>query len=194
MTDAARPLKNERHERFAQLLVKHNNGSKAYIEAGYSPKDTGGASKLTGRPLVRARIEFLREQIAVGLHVDADKVVREFAALGFSNMLDYIRIGADGEPSIDLSNITREQAAAIQEVVVEDFVDGRGENARDVRRVRFKLADKKGALDSLAKHLGMFIERHEVVVGTAAELERRFEEARRRAVAAHTPLRLVSNQ
>ena len=28
--------------------------------------------------------------------------------------------------------------------------------------VRVKLYDKKGALDSLAKHLGMFVERHQV--------------------------------
>ena len=47
------------------------------------------------------------------------------------------------------------------EVVVEDFVDGRGEDARDVRRVKFKLADKKGALVDIGRHLGMFIDRRE---------------------------------
>jgi hypothetical protein len=34
--------------------------------------------------------------------------------------------------------LTRDQAAALVEVTVEDFKDGRGENSRDVRRVKFK--------------------------------------------------------
>ena len=37
--------------------------------------------------------------------------------------------------------------------------EGRGDAARNVKRVKIKLADKKGALDSLAKHLGMFTDR-----------------------------------
>jgi phage terminase small subunit len=46
-------------------------------------------------------------------------------------------------------------------VTVEDYLDGRGEDARKVRRVRFKPADKRGALVDLGKHLGMFKDRIE---------------------------------
>src|SRR5438105_4182779 len=35
-------------------------------------------------------------------------------------------------------------------------VNGRGKDARDVKRVRFKLADKQAALVSLGRHLGIF--------------------------------------
>jgi hypothetical protein len=34
--------------------------------------------------------------------------------------------------------------------------DGRGENARAVKRVKFKLRDKRAALVDLGRHLGMF--------------------------------------
>ena len=94
--------------------------------------------------------------------VTADQVVAELARIGFSNMLDYITVQEkDGTAFVDLSALTRDQAAAISEIVIEDFKDGAGKDARDVRRVSFKLASKQSALDSLAKHLGMYIHRHE---------------------------------
>jgi Tn3 transposase DDE domain len=59
-------------------------------------------------------------------------VVAELAKLGFANMLDFMRPGKDGDPHLDFSALTRDQAAALAEVTVDDFVDGRGEGARDV--------------------------------------------------------------
>ena len=69
-----------------------------------------------------------------------------------------MRIGSDGDPSLDFSRLSRDHGAALIEVTVEDFKDGRGENARDVRRVKFKLADKRAALVDIGKELGMFID------------------------------------
>ena len=62
---------------------------------------------------------------------------------------------------IDLSNLTRDQTAPIQEFTTEDFIDGRGHNARDVRRVKIKTECKRPALVDLAKLLGMMPDRHE---------------------------------
>jgi hypothetical protein len=76
-------------------------------------------------------------------------------------MMDYMRIGASGDPVLDFSKLTREQAAALTEVTVDDYVDGRGENAREVRKVKFKLGDKRAALMDVAKLFGWIIERRE---------------------------------
>ena len=58
--------------------------------------------------------------------------------------------------------MTRDKAAAIREFVVDEYMDGRGEDARPVKRTRFKLADKKAALESIGRHLGMFTDKIKV--------------------------------
>jgi hypothetical protein len=78
-------------------------------------------------------------------------------------MLDYVRICADGLPYCDFSAITRDQAAAIKEVSVEvgsaiEYDENGERTAVPVRKVRFKLADKRAALIDMGKHLGMFKE------------------------------------
>ncbi len=83
--------------------------------------------------------------------------------MGYSNMLDYLRMG-NGEVYVDLSRLTREQAAAIQEIRVYDYVHGTSGKdnggGRQVKGVKFKLADKTRALELLGKHLKLFTEVH----------------------------------
>jgi hypothetical protein len=56
----------------------------------------------------------------------------------------------------ELDNLPPGAAAALSEVTVDTYADGRGAGAREVRRVRFKLHPKLAALEALAKHLGLF--------------------------------------
>jgi hypothetical protein len=51
--------------------------------------------------------------------ITIDRVKEEFARLAFSNMLDFVTLQADGTARLDLSKISREQAAAIQEMTFE---------------------------------------------------------------------------
>src|SRR5271154_3926882 len=77
-------------------------------------------------------------------------------------MMDYMKIDpATGDPRLDWSDLTREQAAALTEVTVDDYVDGRGDTARDVRKVKFKLGDKRAALMDVAKLFGWIVEKRE---------------------------------
>jgi hypothetical protein len=88
-----------------------------------------------------------------------EAVLGELMRLGFSNMLDYVRI-EDNKAHYDLSNITRDQAAAIVEVTVTAKAqrDKDTEGAPEIVDIRFKLADKRQALVELGKHLGLFSE------------------------------------
>jgi phage terminase small subunit len=43
-------------------------------------------------------------------------------------MLDYISVGENGTARVDLSKLSREQAAAISEITVEEFTERTGED------------------------------------------------------------------
>ena len=79
-----------------------------------------------------------------------DMVVDELRKIGFASMGDYMKSTPEGDPYLDFSALTPAQTAALSEVTVEDYVEGRGEDARQVKRVKFKLHDKQAALVALA--------------------------------------------
>ena len=148
-------LKNPKRELMAQALAKGATALEAYKRAGYAP-ESGNARRLRCEPEVAARVEELLARGAERTTVTIQRVVEELAKIGFANMLDYVTLGPDGDAFLDLSSLTRDQAAAISEVIVADYKDGRGAKARDMRKIKFKLHDKKAALVNLGNHLGMF--------------------------------------
>ncbi len=157
-------LRNNRHEAFARAIVEGSSGRAAYGAAGYRAKGAvadANASRLLTNAKVSARIAELKAAAAQASTIEAARVLTELAKLAFANMADYMRVGPDGDPVLDFSKLTRDQAAALVEVTVEDYLDGRGEDARQVRRVKFKLASKLLALELLGKHLGLFKDRIE---------------------------------
>lgn len=163
-------LKNTKHEQFVRLVLKGVPAVDAYEQVGYTAKTANAlaacASRLLNDAKIQLRLQELQSQVTSKAvekaAITKAAVLEELAKIGFANMLDYIQTQPDGYAYVDLSKLTRDQAAAIQEVVVEEYKEGRGEDARDVKRVKFKLADKKGALVDIGKHLGMFIDRQEV--------------------------------
>ena len=144
-----------KQERFCEEYLVDLNASAAARRAGYA---RSGASvegvRLLANANVAARITEIRKERSAKVQVDAERVLRELCLLGFSNMADFVRVQEDGSFYTDFSMLTRDQAAAIHELSVEEYVEGRGEDARNVKRTKFKLADKKGALVEIGRHLG----------------------------------------
>jgi phage terminase small subunit len=161
-----------RQEQFVHEYLIDLNATRAAIRAGYSAKtaDKQGPRLLT-HPEVAAAVQEARKVALKRADLTLDEIVAEARRIGFSNMLDFLTIGPDGGPIPDFSRLSRDHAAALVEVTVEDFKDGRGAGAREIRRVRFKLADKLGALIALGKHLGGFGSKLELTGPPGCRLE-----------------------
>ncbi len=154
---------NSRHERFCREYITDLNGTRAAIAAGYGKKGARvRASELLTNRNIQVLLAKLMKKHADKLDLSAEKVLAELSKMGFSNMLDYMRVDEDGAFVLDLSKLTRDQAAAIQEYTV-DATGGTGDGERKlVMRTRFKLADKIRALELLGKYLKLFVDKVEV--------------------------------
>jgi phage terminase small subunit len=179
-TPADTGLKLE-EERFCQHFVLNDNATAAYAEAfPYSKKWKAAsrqnkASTLFNTDRVQARIRALRAKVAAvaekSFDITVERVLKEYARMGYSNMEDYVVRQPDGTARLDLMKVGRDEMAAVQEMTFETVlssapealaaagIDPSEEDAPTkvpVIKTKFKLHDKKGPLDGLAKHLGLF--------------------------------------
>lgn len=140
-----KPL-TERQERFCAEYIIDCNAKLAAIRAGFSKNAANRAGyRLLQIPALQDRIATLQKKVADKVEVTATRVIEELAAVAFANMSQYI--GAKG---IDLSTLSRDQWAAVQEVTFD---------GKDL--AKFKLGDKLQALELLGKHLKLFTDKIE---------------------------------
>ena len=160
-------------------MFSMRSSPKRWQRAGKSAK----LMRLRKKRRVSERIkEKAAERTAEQLVISKKRVLEELAKIAFANMTDFMTVGASGEPVLNWRDLTHDQAAALQEVTVDEYIEGRGDNARQVRRVKFKLAPKQPALEKIGIELGMFVTRSD----NKHSFEKRFSQLppeERRAVA-----------
>lgn len=154
-----------KRKRFCEEYVIDLNGAGAARRAGYSEAVAQQqASVLLNVPEIKTYIAQLQGKIAIKLELSAERVLKELMRLGYANMRSYMLPTADGEVRIDLTTCTEDEWAAIQEFTVDE-TGGTGDGERKaVQRVRLKLADKRGALELLGRHLRLFIDKTELSI------------------------------
>ncbi len=150
-------LPNTKREAFCREYLIDFNAAAAARRAGYAEKNAGRQGhELLQIQIVHLRIKELTEARNERTDITADRVLDELAKVGFANISDYVRADKGGYVSIDLTKTTVEEFAALGEITVEEFMDGRGEDAREVRKVKLKMIDKLRALDKIGMHIGMW--------------------------------------
>lgn len=153
----------DKQQMFISEYLVDFNATRAAKSAGYSEATAGaiGHENLQ-KPEILGEIEKRMAARHKRLEISADRILDELRKLAFSNMQDYIRVTPEGEAFVDLGSLTREQAAAIQEVKVDESAGGIGDGRRErVQRTTFKLADKGINLERLGRYWKMFTDKVE---------------------------------
>lgn len=147
-----------KEEKFCNEYLKHLNGTKAALSAGYSKRSAReiACENLT-KPHIRSRITQLQKELQEKSGITAHDVIMELAALGFWNIKDFIV----GDNVIkDLSKMNRAKLKPVAGIKVkESFITtGTGEHIVSTKEVttELKMVDKRGALVDLGRHLGVF--------------------------------------
>jgi phage terminase small subunit len=150
---------SSKQERFVAEYLIDLNATQAAIRAGYSEKTAGSqAFDLLKKPEIQVAVAAAQQERARRTDITADRVLREYAKLAFLDPRQFF--DADGR-LIDVVNLPADVAAALAGMDVTTERTGEDEDGKplygQVRKIKF--VDKKGALDSIARHLGMFTDK-----------------------------------
>lgn len=142
---------------FIQEYLIDLNATQAAIRAGYAKKTAGviGFENLTKPEIVQALAE-AQQKRAEKIGITQQMVLDEYAKLAF---LDPRKFYDKDGGLIPVPELPAEVAATLCGLEVNEIWSGSGEERQNIGVTKkIKFIDKKGALDSVAKHLGMFVD------------------------------------
>ena len=150
-----------KQERFVEEYLVDLNATQAAIRAGYSEQTARviGHENLT-KPDIQKAITAAREKQQRRVEITADRVLEEYAKIAFFDPRKLFTADGGIKPPEQWDD---DVAAVIGALDVVEI----GDDGEMIGRVKkLKLIDKKGALDSIGKHLGMFVDKVEDVTPT----------------------------
>ncbi len=155
---------SERHLKLVTEYFANGFNKRAAMRAcGYTETGIEGYQhRLFNHPDVLQEISNRRQSLTRKYDISEERILNEYAKIAFANFGDILEIQNDGSAVIDMAGMTEDQRAALSEFQVDEYKDGKGEDAREVKKYKIKFHDKKAALDALAKYKGMFTEKVEV--------------------------------
>jgi phage terminase small subunit len=160
-------------ERFCQEFLVDMNATKAAIRAGYSEKTAHviGQENLR-KPVIMERLAELQQKTLHKLEVTRERIMEEYAKIGFSDITDYLEVEEYDAKDYDNGGFRKETRVIIHPT--EDMPKRKTAAIAEVRQTKegiaIKLHDKKGALDSMARYLGMFKDKLEVTGSMRTEI------------------------
>lgn len=137
---------------FVKEYIVDFNASRAAIAAKYSKKTAPfiGAENLK-KPQIQKEIKKEIQKRAHRVEITQDRVLKEYARLGFLDPREFYDEEGD---LIPVHKLSADVAAALSGMNVQTIYTKDGDMMGDLKKIRF--ADKTKALDSVARHLGMF--------------------------------------
>src|SRR5262249_12879329 len=142
---------------FVQEYLIDLNATQATIRTGHSPKraDEQGYENLR-KPEIQTALAAERLRLAATLQITPERVLQEYARLAFADLRRVASWDSAGVHFHDSAALADQDAAAIAEVHEDTRMVSTEQGEVKTVKKRLKMHDKKGALDSLAKHLKLF--------------------------------------
>jgi phage terminase small subunit len=139
---------------FAREYVRHGNGQKAAIAAGYSPHTaTEQASSLLTRPHILAAVRGLQESRLNRLDISADRVAIELYIMGTSRITDIGEIVNGKFEICDTATLDDTDIASIAEII--ETVTENEKTGTKTTKTQVKLYNRLDALKELNRMLGI---------------------------------------
>ena len=161
-----------KQRRFVEEYLVDLNASQAALRAGYSPHTAAKiGTHLMAKSSIAHAIQRAMDVRSKRTDITADRVLREIACLGYSNVMHY---QVDGSNNLVLSpDAPPEAMRAVSSIKRKTrIIPRRGEESIVEHELEFRLWDKNTALTNLGKHLKLFTDRLEVVGPMVEELKR----------------------
>lgn len=108
----AGPLKNARHEKFAQELAKGKSQVQAYADAGYKPDD-GASARLSGNVRVQERLDELKSLAAKRTVVTVENITQRLLKIAEKGE------GAADAPLLSVARASLMDAAKLNGLIVD---------------------------------------------------------------------------
>jgi phage terminase small subunit len=146
---------------FCDEYLKDLNATQAAIRAGYSEKTAEiiGFENLR-KPNISAYIGKRIKDREKRTEITQDRVLQEYARIAFLDIRKFFNEDGTIKSIIDLDDDTAAAIAGMD--VLTSIRKGLEDTSTEEITKKIKAVDKKGALDSLAKHLGMFVDKVEL--------------------------------
>lgn len=143
--------------RFVEEYLIDLNATAAAERAGYADKNCG--RQLMMRPNVKLAVLKAMGTRSEKMEIKAETTLRELANVAFSDIGEVMDFTGDTPKLKPAWQISEKARRALASVKVSRFINGTGEDAKEVEVTEFKFWDKLSALEKLCKHLGLFIDR-----------------------------------
>lgn len=151
--------------KFVRAYAKCLNGTTAALEAGYASKNRAEAAQKAYRvmrhPLVREAIQGMQDRAKLDDSLSAARVLEELRRMAF---VDLRSLYDDAGNLKDIKEWSAEQGSAVQEISLIQGNADRSDGKRD-RVLKIRLWDKTKALEMLAKHYALTVEKTEITGG-----------------------------
>lgn len=160
--------------------LKGASKSDAMREAGYSEGTaTTRHSYYFGHPEVVAEIERRQKIASTRADISLEKLNAMLMEIATANLGDLLQVDDQGNTYMDYDKLTPELRKAISNLTVDEVKEGRGEDAKIVKRVRIGVLDRVRAIEQLIRHNGLSKEK--IVVNHEGDLVEALQRGRARA-------------